>query len=67
MKLSDKTYTILKWVAIIGMPAVQTLWQTTAAIWGLPLAGEIGGTIGALHVCLGVMLGVSAVQYNKQK
>lgn len=65
MKLSDKVYDILKWVALIALPAVGTLYFALAEIWGWPYANEIVGTITAIDTFLGVLLGVSAAQYKK--
>lgn len=65
MKLSNKTYDILKWVAQYLLPGLATLWLTLASIWGLPHGEEIGGTIVALDTFLGVLLGISSAQYKK--
>ena len=66
MKMSDKTYNILKWVAQYLLPGVATLWLALAGIWGLPYGEEIGGTIVAVDTFLGVVLGISSAQYNKK-
>lgn len=65
MKLNDKVYNVLKWVALIALPALGTLYFTLAGIWGLPYGEQIMGTITAIDTCLGVILGVSTSQYNK--
>ena len=65
MRLSDRTYDILKWVAQYLLPGLATLWLTLASIWGLPCGEEIGGTIVALDTFLGVLLGISSAQYKK--
>lgn len=65
--LNDKTYTILKWIAIIAIPACEGLWITLASIWKLPYAMEIGGTLAAIGTAIGALLGISAVKYNKAK
>ena len=67
MKLSNKTYDILKWVAQILLPAIGTLYFALSKIWGLPFATEIVGTISAVDVFLGAMLGISTAQYNKSE
>ena len=63
--LNNKVYDILKWVALIVLPAVAVLYGTLADIWGLPYAGQIPETITAIDLFLGVVLGVSNVNYNK--
>lgn len=65
MKLSNKAYDILKWIAQILLPALGTLYFALSKIWGLPAATEIVGTISAIDVFLGTMLGISSAQYNK--
>lgn len=67
MKLSNKTYDILKWIAQILLPAIGTLYFALSKIWGLPFATEIVGTISAVDVFLGAMLGISTAQYNKSE
>lgn len=63
--MSNKFYDILKWVAQILLPAIATLYFALAQIWGLPYAEQIVGTITAVDAFLGVILGISTVQYNK--
>lgn len=65
MKLSNKAYDILKWVALLFLPAVGTLYFTLAGIWNLPYGEQVVGTISAFDVFLGAILGISTVQYNK--
>lgn len=65
MKFSNKTYDILKWVALIVLPAFATLYMTLSSIWGLPFGEEVAGTITAIDLCLGALLGVSSANYKK--
>lgn len=67
MKMENKTYDVLKWVAMILLPAAGTLYFALAGIWGLPYAEQIVGTITAIDTFLGVILGLSTSQYNKNK
>ena len=67
MKLTNKTYDTLKSIAQIVLPAAGTLYFALASIWGLPYGEEIVGTITAVDTFLGVLLGVSTSQYNKEK
>lgn len=66
MKLSNKTYDILKWIAQILLPAIATLYFALSKIWGFPFAAEVVGTISAIDVFLGAVLGISTNEYNKQ-
>lgn len=63
--MTNKVYDILKWVALIVLPAVAVLYGTLASIWGLPYGEQIPDTITAVDLFLGVILGVSNVSYNK--
>ena len=65
MKLSNKTYDILKWIAQLLLPAVATLYFALAGIWGFPYGEQIVGTITAIDTFLGVILGISTAQYKK--
>lgn len=65
MKMSNKVYDILKWIAMVVLPAVGTLYFALAGIWGFPYGEEIVGTITAVDTFLGVILGISTSQYNK--
>ena len=65
MKLSNKAYDALKWIAQVALPAVGTLYAALAGIWGLPYGEEIVGTILAVDTALGVLLGISTSKYNK--
>lgn len=65
MKMTNKVYDILKWVAQYFLPAIGTLYFALAGIWGLPYGEQIVGTITAVDTFLGVLLGISSAQYNK--
>lgn len=67
MKITNKMYDVLKWVAQILLPAVATLYFAIAQIWGLPYGEEIVGTITAIDAFLGALLGISTYQYNKDR
>ena len=62
---NSKVYDVLKWIALVCLPAVTTLWLTIASIWSLPYGEPIGATLGAITVFLGALLGISSIQYNK--
>ena len=65
MKLSNRTYDILKFVAQILLPALGTLYFALANIWGLSYGEQIVGTITAIDAFLGALLGISTAKYNK--
>lgn len=66
MKMSNKLYDFLKWMAQILLPAIATLYFALAQIWGLPLAEQIVGSISAIDCFLGALLGISSYNYRKE-
>lgn len=67
MKMSNKIYDLLKWIAMYFLPALGTLYFALAGIWDLPYGENIVGSITAIDTFLGVLLGISTSQYNKKK
>ena len=65
--MSNRIYDILKFIAQVVLPAVGTLYFALAQIWGLPYGEQTVGTISAVDCFLGALLGISTMQYNKQK
>ena len=64
--LNDKWFDILKWVAIVALPALSTFIVVIGRIWGWgDIASMIAQTITAVAVLLGALLGISTIQYNK--
>lgn len=66
MKMTDKTYDALKFIAQIVLPAAGTFYFALATIWGLPYGEQIVGTITAADAFLGALLGISTAQHNKE-
>ena len=67
MKLSNKVYDVLKWIAMYLLPALGTLYFALAGIWSFPYGEQVVGTITAVDTFLGVLLGISTAQYHKDK
>lgn len=65
MKLSNKTYDILKWIAMFFLPALALLVQSVFGIWGIPYGEQIAATIVAVNAFLGACLGISNINYQK--
>lgn len=63
--LPDKAYEILKWVALIALPAVAWLVGAVGPQCGLPHCGEIVTTINAVGVFVGALIGVSQLTATK--
>ena len=67
MKMTNKLYDDLKWIAQILIPALATLYFAIAQIWNLPYAEQIVGTMTAIDAFLGALLGISTYNYKKEK
>ena len=65
MFFSDKIYDILKWVAIIMLPALSVLVKTLFTLWQLPYGTEIATTITAFATFIGALLMISTANYQK--
>ncbi len=65
--MSNKVYDVLKWVAQLLLPALGTLYFALAGIWGFPYGEEVVGTITAIDTFLGVILGISSMNYSKKQ
>lgn len=66
MKMNNKVYDTLKWIAQYFLPAVGTLYFGLAGIWNLPYGEEVVGTITAVDTFLGVLLGIASASYHKE-
>lgn len=66
MKMNDKLYDILKWVAIVALPALSTFIVVMGRIWSWgDIAGMVAQSITAFAVLLGALLGISSIQYKQ--
>lgn len=64
--MNDKIYNALKFIAMVLLPALGTLYFALASIWGLPYAEQIVGTITAIDTFLGTLLHISSINYNNK-
>lgn len=62
--ISNKLYDIFRFLVEIILPGLGVLYTTLAAIWGLPFATEIVGTIVAIALFLGLFLKYSSWKYQ---
>lgn len=65
--IPDKIFDILKWIAIVALPALSTFIVVLGKIWNWgDIAPMVAQTITAVAVLLGALLGISTIQYNKE-
>lgn len=63
--LSNRTYDFLVYAVQYILPALGTLYFTLAALWGLPNAEQVVGTIVALTAFLAVILAFGRRSYKQ--
>lgn len=62
--LNSKVYDVLKWVAIIVLPALATLVTVVFRVWNIPYGAEIAQTVTAIATFLGAVLCISNATYK---
>lgn len=65
--MSNRVFDILKWIALVFLPALAVLYGALAPVWQWPYPDEIVYTITALDTFLGAILGLSTISYNKKQ
>ena len=64
LALPKDIYDVAKDVAMIYLPALGVFYAAIAAIWNLPDAVEVSGTIVAVDALLGAWLKISSASFN---
>ena len=65
-KRRNRIYDVFKFIALIVLPALGTLYFTLDQLWGFPNADRVVGTIVAFDAFLGVVLQLSTNEYYKK-
>lgn len=65
--MSNKVYDILKYVCVIGVPAVVLFINTVGEIWGWRFTSEVSATVSAVGVFLGMLIQISSAKYTKSQ
>ena len=63
--MKNEVYDFLKKIALVVLPALATLIITIFQIWNIPYGEQIGATITAVDTALGIILGISNYNYNR--
>ena len=62
--MTDRTYNFLRWVSQYWLPAAGTLYFALASIWHLPFGEEVVGSISAITIFVGVVIGIGNRSYK---
>lgn len=62
--LPSKVYDFFKWVALVILPAVGTLYAALGSLWDFPAVVQVVGTIAAIDTFLGMLLKRSSSNYQ---
>ena len=60
--LPDKAYKVLKWLALIALPALAVFVHVVGPAWNLPCVDQIVTTLNALAVLVGALIGASELK-----
>jgi len=69
MKISNKLYDVLKWIALICIPSIVTFLSVVLGVLDVDpkTVNVIVTIIAAIGTLIGSLIGVSTSAYNKQK
>ena len=67
MILPDNVYLVLKWITLVGIPALSTAYVGLASIFGWPYADQVAKSSVVVCTLIGTLIGISTAQYNKQQ
>lgn len=65
--MSNKVYDVLKWIALVVLPALATFYVGLGQFWNIPYPSQISGTIMLVDTLLGTILGISSINYAKKE
>lgn len=65
--LPNKLYDVLKWLALIAIPAIGEAYLRLSNVWDLPYGQQVNETALIVTFVLGALIGISTVQYNKNE
>lgn len=66
MILPNWLYDLLKWIAILALPATKVAIPRLFEIWHWPYGAEIGETLDTVAVWLGTIVGISCATYKAE-
>ena len=64
--LGTRLYDQVKFIVTIFFPALATFYAAVAGLWGFPNVQPVVGTITALSLFLGLLIGISSKNFSSQ-
>lgn len=64
VSLANRVYDVLKFIALVGLPALTSLYFALSGIWHFPATEQVIGTLTVVDTFLGGILGLSAKGYS---
>lgn len=65
--LSNKSYEIMKWITMIALPAISVFIGAVGVELGISDPDTLVTILNAITVLMGSLIGVSTLNYNKDK
>lgn len=65
--LSGKAYDVLKWLALLALPAIADFIKFLFPTWNIPYGDPIAETIRQIALLIGILIGLSQISYEKAK
>ena len=66
MKLPDKFFKALRFMAEVGFAAIGTAYLGLSEVWSLPYGNEVSKTCLIIATLIGAFVGVSRLTYNNK-
>lgn len=64
LRLNNKTYDVLKYIALIVLPAFATMYLGFGQLWEWPATDKVVASIVLFNTFLGIVLQINTVRYN---
>ena len=65
--MNDKIYNILKYICIVALPALTTLYGVIGATCHIPYTQQTLTILAAVDTCIGSLIGISSARYYQVK
>ena len=63
--MKSSTYDALRFISLVVLPALATLYVGLGLLWGAPAVEQVVGTIALIDTILGIVIGKSSKNYKE--